>query len=895
VGGFFGRAEPKFGRRMMENALPGKGRFVRADPGKFNKKRLLLNLGEGLDLEVLRKRIEHHPNGAVAWVGRVKGDPTSEVILTRKGKAMAGVIRFQERLFKLSPVGDDTQMLSEVSPDDPRPEMEPLLPPVQPDATGGDATATSVGDGTPTAQADAGTMVDVMVVYTPAAKAQYGGTDGIEALITLAISETNQAYINSQVDAQLRLVHTHEVDYVESGAMNTDLERLTFAGDGFMDEVQGLRDDYDADLVSLFIESTDFCGLAWQMTSISTSFAPFGYSVIWTQCATGFYTFAHELAHNAGAQHERANAGPALFPYSFGFQFIDPDPLLSFRTIMAFNCPDGCVRIQHFSNPLVDYDGVPTGFEDSEDNARTLNQSLPTVAQFRQTLLELPPLEPTDLAATSVTFDEVALTWTDNADDEGGYRVERSENGVDFTRIATLAANTTAFTDVDVAEQTTYYYRVSAFNAAGRSGFSNTLEVLIPAAPPPPPGTPIGVTATAINATTVVVRWTDNATGEEGYRVERSADNGATWALAALLGPDASGYLNLGLTAATTYLYRVAAYAGELIYPYSPSVAVTTDQLPDYVPPAPTDLTASLVDSKDVALSWTDNSDDELRFDVERSRDGGLTWTLLSILAPNTTGYIDASTGGRTDYLYRTRAVAEFNASPYSNVAAITTPAPPPDDIPEAPSSLTATALSDSEVQLTWQDNADNELGVEVERSADAGNTWTLVATLGIDATSYVDSGLAPITTYLHRVRATGLSGDSAYSNPTRVTTEPTPVNCSVIGASSLRLGIRTTDWTLTNTGDTTVTIARVDVTWPAGQGNLQSINEETWTELWSGDRAPTQTVVDDGWNADISRRQLRPGQQFDLTLWFSRFEWRDAQSDYAIRVDFAEGCSVEL
>lgn len=83
-----------------------------------------------------------------------------------------------------------------------------------------------------------------MVVYTPAGRAAGGGTTAMNALINLAIAETNTAYLRSGVIPGLRLVHTEEIAYAESGNFSTDLSRLTNPSDGFMDNVHALRNGY---------------------------------------------------------------------------------------------------------------------------------------------------------------------------------------------------------------------------------------------------------------------------------------------------------------------------------------------------------------------------------------------------------------------------------------------------------------------------------------------------------------------------------------------------------------------------------------------------------------------------------------------------------------------------
>jgi hypothetical protein len=84
---------------------------------------------------------------------------------------------------------------------------------------------------------------------------------------------------------------------------------------------------------------------------------------------------------------------------------------------------------------------------------------------------------------------------------------------------------------------------------------------------------------------------------------------------------------------------------------------------------------------------------------------------------------------------------------------------------PNAPSGLSGTAVSSSQINLSWTDNSSNENGFNVERSTN-GTTWTQVATTTGDVTSYSDTGLSTLTTYYHRVRAFGQGGRySDYSN----------------------------------------------------------------------------------------------------------------------------------
>ena len=139
--------------------------------------------------------------------------------------------------------------------------------------------------------------------------------------------------------------------------------------------VHALRNAHGADLLSLFIEGTSLCGIAWLITAQSNAFEAFAFSVVARICATAIYTFGHEMGHNMGLQHDRANTPvDGVFPFSRGYV----DTPHGFRDIMgvAASC-GGCMRIQNFSNPNVTFNDFPTGVPQaspqSADGATSLN------------------------------------------------------------------------------------------------------------------------------------------------------------------------------------------------------------------------------------------------------------------------------------------------------------------------------------------------------------------------------------------------------------------------------------------------------------------------------------------------------------------------------------------
>jgi len=178
-----------------------------------------------------------------------------------------------------------------------------------------------------------------------------------------------------------------------------------------------------------------------------------------------------------------------------------------------------------------------------------------------------------------------------------------------------------------------------------------------------------------------------------------------------------------------------------------------------YTPAAvPSQLTATPVSNSQIDLAWTDHTTYEAGFRIERSTDG-TNFTQVATVGPNVTSYANTGLSGATTYFYRVRAYDNGGASGYSNIGSAATPA----SVPAAPSNLTATAVSKSQINLTWSDNASNETGFQIERLN--GATWSLIATVGPNVTSYANTGLAPSTRYYYRVQARNSLGGSAYSN----------------------------------------------------------------------------------------------------------------------------------
>jgi C1A family cysteine protease len=173
-----------------------------------------------------------------------------------------------------------------------------------------------------------------------------------------------------------------------------------------------------------------------------------------------------------------------------------------------------------------------------------------------------PPVAPTSLAATAVSYSQINLSWTDGSTDETGFRIERCTNVgcSDFTQIATVGANVTSYANTGLAAATSYSYRVQAYNAGGDSDYAGPATA-VTAEAPAVPNAPTNLVATAVSGSQINLSWTDNASNETGFRIERCKGPACTvFTQIATVGANVTSYANTGLSTNTSYRYRVRAY-----------------------------------------------------------------------------------------------------------------------------------------------------------------------------------------------------------------------------------------------------------------------------------------------------------------------------------------------
>ena len=388
-----------------------------------------------------------------------------------------------------------------------------------------------------------------------------------------------------------------------------------------------------------------------------------------------------------------------------------------------------------------------------------------------------------NVLATAASASQLTLSWMDNSNDEDGFKIERAIACGTFTQIATVGANVTNYTDTGLAPLTLYCYRVRAYNANGDSDYSNVGSATIPA-PDTAPTVPSGLTTSASTATQITLSWnasTDiGGTGLAGYKVYRDDTLVATTTV--------TSYSDSGLSPATEYCYTVTAYDNAGNNSTASAQACITTQATDTTPPSvPNGVSASAISPTQVTLTWSASPDSDLAFFPYRIYRNG-----TFIRVTKATSFSDSGLSAGTQYCYTIVAYDNAGNSSSASAQACTTTQTADTTPPSVPSGVSASAVSPTQIALTWNASTDSNLAVFPYRIYRNG---TLIR--ATRATSYSDSGLSAGTQYCYTIVAYDNAGNSSSASaPACVTTlsaavivnAPSNLAASAVAADKINL-----------------------------------------------------------------------------------------------------------
>lgn len=452
---------------------------------------IALNLFSDVDLIAQLDRVELVQPLGYAWVGQIAGVDGSDVVLAVADGILTGSIALPSTLYSVRRV-DQSYVVAEID--------RRQIP--------GDEVPPPIGDKRPadetTAAADTGDTFDLLLYYTTGVKNAAGGVGAVNSLITASIARVNSTYLSSNISTQVRLVAALETPYVDSGNTATDLPALRNDPG-----VRAARDQYGADLVSMLVTRDPAAsGRGYVSVSQGTPSADLGYNVVVYYSYIGYiYALAHEIGHNQGCLHEPGNNNgddtSGAFLYSLGYT----DFTNRFHDIMSYGLGcTGCADANQFSSPVDLYQGHPVGTP-LQDNARTINNTRVSVANYRVSLPAVTLSAPTGLTASSFGSSVTPALTAPSSGTPTAYTIEAGS----ASGLANLASSSTGNTATTFGASgvgaAAYYERVRATDGSTTSAASNEATLVGGGGCAGPPPAPSGFTLTGNSGGTASFSW----------------------------------------------------------------------------------------------------------------------------------------------------------------------------------------------------------------------------------------------------------------------------------------------------------------------------------------------------------------------------------------------------
>ncbi len=394
------------------------------------------------------------------------------------------------------------------------------------------------------------------------------------------------------------------------------------------------------------------------------------------------------------------------------------------------------------------------------------------------------PDAPANLAAVSVSYKQINLTWADKSDNETGFEIWRSTDAFsDFTTVGVAPANATSYTDSSVASSTKYFYKVRAIGSYGESEFT-------------------------YNYTEAHWDFDNNYNDATGNDRALSPNGGPTFdANDKMRGTHSlvlSGSNNRYVTISNSGNFLQEAYSERTIAFWMKSNSNANNRIVFEVGGSDDGIALRLNSNTLIAGIASNNSRHTIQASYNNSN-----WRHIAVVYKGNTFrlYIDGtmvaannnlpftaltttsngarigltngsnafnSTSGYNLYngkidgfgIYATalspEAINALRSNTFGQSNAVTHSLP---EVPAAATGLVASGTSLSSIQVTWTDNANSETGYEIYRSNNNNGNYLLAATLPANTTSYVDEGLFANVIAYYKVRAINAGGASAFSN----------------------------------------------------------------------------------------------------------------------------------
>lgn len=409
------------------------------------------------------------------------------------------------------------------------------------------------------------------------------------------------------------------------------------------------------------------------------------------------------------------------------------------------------------------------------------------------------PVSPSNLNALTLSQTEIQIEWKDNAINESGHAIFRSATGNpgSYNLIANTNANESSYIDQNLDSKTTYHYKIRSFSTDGYSPFTSAVSTTTLSNAPT---SPTNLTAVPVSESQLQLDWTDESSNETGFIIARTVYQFGTFLPIDTVVANVTTYIDSSLVSNTSYFYYVIAFNNDGLSDNHTNVATEKTAA---VPLVPTNVQLTAKDFQTITVTW------DVSTAPSTAREAtGYKVEVANILGINPVGRQTTFANGRTSatneddliyyqvgttdatthtleatnltanqkYIFRVRAYNGNGNSPYSTEASVTTLVDASKSAPSAPSNLVTESVSQTEIDLTWQDNSSNELIFKIERQLSSETTWTEIGQVVGGTTNFSSLGLMTDSVYNYRVRASNEGGDSDYTN-----IDSSKVECNLI------------------------------------------------------------------------------------------------------------------
>ena len=357
---------------------------------------------------------------------------------------------------------------------------------------------------------------------------------------------------------------------------------------------------------------------------------------------------------------------------------------------------------------------------------------------------------PSNLKVAEYSNSAIKLTWT-KAPDVTGYYVYRSTDGKKYSKIKTLKASTTAYTNTSLTAGKKYYYSIASYKntstgvAIGpKSSAVNALTISSSKL-----SYPSGFAVKEVATDAIKLVW-NKSSNASGYYIYRSIDN-KNFSKIKALPSSSTSYTNIALYLDTTYYYKIASYVnsnGSIgLSAKSPAVNAKTTS-------TSVSFTSKTSTSTTITLNWDYPSATGYqiyRLDIN-------TGKYVKIASTSAKSYTDKNLSSDRYYNYKVRAYLVSGGittySPYNSVSVRTC-------LP-AVKDFKAVSQTYYSVKLSWT-KQNGAVNYEIYQLSPDSQVYKLITTLNSDATSYMVDNLTVNTTYKFRIRS--VSSNKSYSD----------------------------------------------------------------------------------------------------------------------------------